>query len=467
MNAGTQGHCSCRGVKFSLRRCGGMIIGGMRFPRPYARLVLLPLLLACLVAPAAAADILKIVVDDVIHPISDEFIGRALDEARQKNDSAVLIELRTPGGLEESMRKIVNRIIASPVPVIIYVTPTGSRAASAGFFVLIAADVAVMAPGTNTGAAHPVTLGGERMDDVMKQKVANDAAAFIRSIAAKRGRNVAAAESGVLESKSFTDQEALRLRLIDMIAASEGAMLRDLNGTTVTRFNGSQQTLDLENRTIRVKEMTLRQKVLSFLMNPNIAFLLFSLGIFALWIELTNPGAVLPGVLGALAIVLAVIALNILPTRFAALALILLAFALFALEAFVTSHGVLGIGGAIALFIGGLMLVDGPIPELRVHWGTALGASIALALIAIFLMTMVVRTHRRKPSTGEIGMLGEIGTAETDIDPNGRVFVHGEIWFAASRTPVSKGQRVVVRGVQGLELQVEPAAGEEPPGREV
>jgi membrane-bound serine protease (ClpP class) len=413
------------------------------------------LLLVLSLAQSAQGGVVKIVVDDVIHAVSDEFIERAIAEARQNNDEALLIELRTPGGMEDAMRRIVNRILASPVPVIVYVSPSGSRAASAGFFILEAADVAAMAPGTNTGAAHPVTLGGEKMDDVMKQKVGNDAAALIRALAAKRGRNVAAADSAVLQSKSFSDQEALRLGLIDIVAASENALLRDLDGKTIRRFNGSTLKLELKGP-VRVLEMTTRQKVLSFIMNPNVAFLLFTLGIFFLWIEVNHPGAILPGVLGALAIVLAVIALNILPTRFAALALILLAFVLFALEAIYTSHGVLGVGGAIALFLGGLMLVEGPIPELRVHWGTALAASLGLAAIAVFLATLVVRSHRRRPTTGDAGMIGEIGTAETDLSPQGRVFVHGELWSAVATSPITKGDRVVVRAMRGLELEVEP-----------
>jgi membrane-bound serine protease (ClpP class) len=415
-------------------------------------------LVSLAVSHPLAADVLKIVVDDVIHAVADEFIGRALDEAQRNRDAAVLIELRTPGGMEDAMRSIVNRIIASPVPVIVYVAPSGSRAASAGFFIVEAADVAAMAPGTNTGAAHPVMMGGQPVDEVMKRKMANDAAALVRSVAAKRGRNVAAAESAVLQSRSFTEQEALRLHLIDIVAASEGALLRDLDGREVKRFNGSTTRLELKGSSVRLKEMTLRQKVLSFMMNPNVAFIFLTLGMLLLWIEVSNPGAILPGVLGALAIVLAVIALNILPTRFAAVALILLAFVLFALEAVFTSHGVLGAGGAVALFIGGLMLIDGPIPELRVHWATAGAASLALAGIAIFLMTMVVRTHRRKPTTGAAGMIGEIGTAETDLDLSGRVFVHGEIWWATSTRRAAKGDRVIVRALHDLELQVEPVS---------
>ena len=409
-------------------------------------------------APVLSADVLKIVVDDVIHAIADEHVQRALEEAQQRKDQVVLIELRTPGGMEDAMRSIVNRILSSPVPVIVYVSPSGSRAASAGFFVVLAADVAAMAPGTNTGAAHPVMMGGQEIDEVMSTKMANDAAAFIRSVAAKRGRNVAAAESAVLQSKSFTEQEALRLKLVDIVAASEGALLRDLDGREIARFNGKRQKLELRGATVRVREMTLRQKVLSFLMNPNVAFIFLSLGMLLLWIEVSNPGAILPGVLGALALVLAVIALNILPTRFAALALILLAFVLFALEAMVTSHGVLGVGGSVALFIGGLMLVDGPIPELRVHWATAGAVSLALSAIAIFLTTIVVKTHRRKPTTGDAGMVGEVGTAETDLTPEGRVFVHGELWSAVSTRPAARGERVAVRSVRDLKLEVEPVS---------
>jgi len=417
--------------------------------------------LAALVLLAAAgiasADILHVEVDGMIHPISDEYIGRAIDQAAANKSDAVLIELRTPGGLEPSMRRIVEKIIQSPVPVIVWVGPSGSRAASAGFFILESADVAAMAPGTNTGAAHPVVLGGEKLDDIMKMKMQNDAAAFIRSIAQRRGRNVKVAESGVREAKSFTEDEALAQKLIDVVAADVPSLLRWADGKTVKRFNGTSTVLHVANKPIVNYEMSLKQRVLSRIMDPNVAFILMSLGMLALWAEFNHPGAILPGVVGLIAILLAVFALNLLPTRYAAFALILVAFILFALEAKFTSYGVLGTGGVICMIIGAMLLVDGPIPEMRVHLLTAIAVSVPIGAIAIFLMTLVIRAHKNRVATGSEGMIGEIGVAQTPVSGDGKVFVHGELWNATARTSIAEGARVRVRSVDGLRVFVEPA----------
>src|SRR5207245_2285754 len=277
---------------------------------------ILPVLLASVVlvfsARSSSAEVLKIVVNDTIQPITDEYIGRALADAKAKGNQAVLIELSTPGGLLESTRDIINKILESPVPVIIYVTPAGSRAASAGFFILEAADVAAMAPGTNTGAAHPVILG-EKMDEVMKTKMENDAAAFMRTIATRRGRNVAVAESAVRQSKSFTEDEALQQRLIDIVAPNLTALLRAADGRRIRRYDGSLVTLHLAHQAIRSYDMSLKERLLSMLMDPNIAFLLFALGSLAIFAELNHPGAVVPGVVGVISILLALFALNLLP----------------------------------------------------------------------------------------------------------------------------------------------------------
>ena len=409
------------------------------------------------VAAAASADVVKLTVDDMIHPISDEFIGRGLDFAAAHRADAVLIELRTPGGLEQSMREIVQKILRSPVPVIVYVAPSGSRAASAGFFILESADIAAMAPGTNTGAAHPVNLGGEKMDDVMKAKVENDAAAFMRSIAERRSRNVAVAESAVRQSKSFTEQEALSQHLIDIIAADVPSLLKAIDGRTLRRFNGSTAVLHVAGKPIMPYEMTLKERLLSTIMDPNVAFILFALGGLALWAEFNHPGAVLPGVVGLIAILLSVFALNLLPTRFAAFALLLAAFVLFALEAKFATHGVLGIGGIIAMILGALFLVDGPIPEMRVHLLTALSVSIPLGVIAIFLMGLVLKARRNRVVTGTEGMIGEIGVARTQLGLEGKVFVHGEIWNAVAKAPLAEGVKVRVSAVNGLRLVVEAA----------
>jgi membrane-bound serine protease (ClpP class) len=411
---------------------------------------------------AGSAEVLKIVVDDTIHPITDEYVGRALEEAQREKDQAVLIEINTPGGLLDSTRNIIEKIVASPVPVIIYVTPSGSRAASAGFFILEAADVAAMAPGTNTGAAHPVSLGGGKMDDVMKQKVENDSAALMRSVVSKRGRNVEVAESAVRESKSFTDQEALSQKLIDYIAPTEEDLLKQVASKPIKRFNGQTVTLELAGQTIRPYGMTLKQHILAFLMDPNIAFILLAIGALALYAEFNHPGAVVPGTVGVVFILLAAFALNLLPTRFAALALIVGAFVLFALEAKFVSHGVLTIGGIVLLTLGGLLLVDAPIPEMRVHLSTALAVSIPLGTITAFLMSIAMRARRNKVVTGIQGLIGEVGVTRSALTPEGKVFVHGELWDAMASAGVPAGTKVVVRSVEGLRLSVEPVAEREP-----
>lgn len=414
-------------------------------------------------AAFCSADVLKIEVNDVIQPVTVEYIGRAFDAAASNHDQAVLIEMNTPGGLLDSTRKIIEKIESSPVPVIVYVTPTGSRAGSAGIFILEAADVAAMAPGTNAGAAHPVLLFGPiaaKPDDEMNRKIENDTAALMRSIASKRGRNVELAESAVRESKSFTEQEALDKKLIEYIAPSEQDLFRQLNGKTFKRFNGTTVTLNLVGEPVRDYGMTLKQRILSYLMDPNIAFVLLAIGALALYAEFNHPGAVIPGTVGVVFILLAAFALNLMPVRFAAIAMIIGAFALFAAEAKFASHGVLTTGGIVLLTLGGLFLVDAPIPEMRVHILTALAVSVPLGLITAFLMSIAVRARRNKIVTGEQGLIGEIGIAQTALAPAGKVFVHGELWDAVASVSVSAGERVVVRQVDGLTVRVEPVAAE-------
>src|SRR5882762_2276720 len=413
----------------------------------------------------APAQVLRVVVNDTIQPITEEYIARALDQAQRKHDQAVLIAINTPGGLVDSTRKIIEKITASPIPVIIYVTPSGSRAASAGFFVLEAADVAAMAPGTNTGAAHPVVLGGGKMDDVMKEKMENDAAALMRSVVAKRGRNVEVAESTVRSSKSFTEQEALSQHLIEYVASSEEDLFRQIEGKSFKRFNGETAALHLTGRPVTPFDMTLKEHILAYLMDPNIAFILLAVGALALYTEFNHPGAVIPGTVGIVFILLAVFALNLLPTRFAALVLIIAAFALFAMEAKFATHGVLTMGGIALLTLGGLLLVDSPIPEMRVHLLTALAVSIPLGIITAFLMTIAIRARRNKVVTGAEGLVGETGITQSGLSPSGKVFVHGELWDAVSSSEVPAGRLVVVRRVDGLTLQVDPLPAIQPPPR--
>jgi membrane-bound serine protease (ClpP class) len=400
---------------------------------------------------------LKIVVNDSIHPITDEYIGRAIAEAERNKDQALLIEINTPGGLLESTRDIIEKILASTVPIIIYVTPSGSRAASAGFFILESADVAAMAPGTNTGAAHPVTLGGGKMDDTMKEKIENDSAALLRSVVAKRGRNVEIAETAVRQSKSFTDQEALSQKLIDYVAPSEDDLFKQLQGKQVKRFSGETITLNLVGEPVRPFGMTLKQHILAYLMDPNVAFILLAVGALALYAEFNHPGAVVPGTVGIVFILVAIFALNLLPTRFAAVVLIFASFILFALEAKFAAHGVLAIGGIVTLTLGGLLLVDAPIPEMRVHLLTALAVSIPLGIITVFLMSIALKARANKVVTGVQGLIGEIGLTQSALSPQGKVFIHGELWDAIASADVPAGQRVVVRQVKGLQLSVDPA----------
>src|SRR6266705_2900707 len=418
--------------------------------------------LLCVLPSPASAEVLKIVVNDTIHPITDEYIGRALAEAQRNKDRALLIELNTPGGLLESTRNIIEKITSAPVPVIIYVAPGGSRAASAGFFILESADVAAMAPGTNTGAAHPVTIGGGKMDDVMKEKLENDAAAVMLSVVSKRGRNVEIAETTVRQSKSFTEQEALSQKLIDYIAPSEEDLFKQMQGKPVKRFNGRTETLTLVGEPVRNFDMTLKQRILAFIMDPNIAFILLAIGALALYAEFNHPGAVVPGTVGVVFILLAIFALNLLPTRFAALVLILASFALFALEAKFMTHGVLAIGGIVTMVLGALLLVDAPIPEMRVHLGTALAVSIPLGAITATIMGLALKARRNKVVTGAQGLVGEIGVAQTPLSPAGKVFIHGELWDAVSSAHIAACQRGLGRRVYGLQMEVEPVLQRSP-----
>jgi len=406
-----------------------------------------------------SAEILKVVVDDTIQPISQEYIGRAIDEAARRKAQAVLIEMNTPGGMVSSTRGIIEKISTSAVPVIVYVTPTGGHAGSAGIFILESADIAAMAPGTAAGAAHPVVLVGPvqlKPDDEMNRKIENDAAALIRSVASKRGRNIQAAEGAVRESKSFTEQEALSQHLIDYVASSTEDLFRQMKGKPFKRFNGETATLDLEGQPILPFNMTLKERILDALMEPDLAFLLLAIGALALYIEFNHPGAVIPGTVGAVFILVAAFALNLLPTRFAALGLILGAFALFAAEAKFASHGVLTVGGIVLLTLGGLLLIDSPIPEMRVHLATALAVSIPLGIITAFLMSIALKARRNKVVTGEQGLVGETGVAQTALSPQGKVFVHGELWDALASSHLPIGAMVVVRRVDSLTLYVDP-----------
>ncbi len=420
---------------------------------------LLALLLSPL--PAAAPVVIRLELEGVVHAITAEYVERGLRDAAARNAEAVLLRLDTPGGLDSAMRRTVERIINSPLPVIAWVGPSGSRAASAGFLILLSADVAAMAPGTATGAAHPVLIGG-KMDELMKQKVEQDAAAYLRSIAAKRGRNAQLAEKGVLESKSFTETEALQNNLIDLIAGSPRELFEKLEGKTIKRFDGRTVRLRLAGATIVDFEPTVRYRFLRHIIDPNVAFVLLALGALGLYVEFTHPGLILPGVFGALLLLLGMFALSLLPINWIGALLIVLAFLFFVLEAKFMSHGVLTVGGILAMILGALFLVDTPIPEMRVKLLTALSVAVPLGLITVFLVRLAIKAWKGKVTTGDAGLLDMIGTAQTDLSPEGKIYVHGEIWNAVSSAPVPRGARVRVRAIEGLRLRVDPD-GSAPP----
>jgi len=400
--------------------------------------------------------VVEINLDDIIEPVTAEYVERGIQLANQEHAAAILLELSTPGGLESSMRDIIRDIISSKVPVIAYVSPSGSRAASAGFFVLLSADVAAMAPGTETGAAHPVVMGNADIGKTMEAKIENDAAAYIRSIAGKRGRNVQLAEEGVRSSKSFTEKEALDNHLIDLIANSPRDLLKSLDGRTVTRFDGGSTVLHLNSARLEAYRMTARERFLARIADPNIAFILGVIGALCLYFEFTHPGMVLPGVTGALAIVLALYAFHLLPINYTGVALILLALVLFALEVKANSHGVLVAGGIIAMVVGALILVQSPLPGAQIHLSTALSVTLPVAVISVVLVRLAWLARRNKAITGQQGLIDQVGVARTDLAPEGQVFVHGEIWEArAAAEPLPSGARVRVRDVQGLKLMVE------------
>jgi membrane-bound serine protease (ClpP class) len=416
---------------------------------------LLPVV-AMLSAGAALAEsrVVAVTFDGVIHPITVEIVGRVLAQAEREDARLVLIRLNTPGGLLDSTRQLVEKIVASPTPVAAYVTPSGGRAASAGFFILQAADIAAMAPGTNTGAASPVLLGG-KMDPVMRRKAESDASAALRTVVQKRARNSELAEKAVLEAKAFTEKEALENNLIELIAASEKDLLEKLNGREITRFNGKKQTLRLAAAQVVEYKKTTREALISSIADPNIAFILLVIGALGIYVEFSSPGLIAPGVAGAIALLLGLSALSVLPINWVGVALLVLAVTLFVLEAKFASHGILGAGGAVAMMLGALLLVEGP-PEIRIRLGTAIAVTLPFAAITIFLVALVMRARSNKVVSGPEGMIGELGSAYTALSPAGKVFIHGEYWDAISSMPVEAGARVQVTAVDGLTVQVEP-----------
>ena len=411
-----------------------------------------------LVTSTAQSEILKVKIDGIIDPITSEFITGAIGQAGQDKVEFLLIELSTPGGLGVSMQEIIQEILNSEIPIVCYVEPKGARAASAGFFVLLSADVAAMAPGTNTGAAHPVFPFGMENEKLL-EKVTNDALASLRAIVKQRKRNYELAEKGVLESKSYTAREALEGGLIDLISENEEELLKELHGREITRFSGEIQKISTEGQQVKLLEMTLRQKILSTIADPNLALILGVVGLLGLYLEFTSPGLLVPGVLGGICLLLSLLGFSLLPISLVGVLLIVLALGLFIAELKVQGFGLFGIGGIVAMTFGLLLLIDAPNPEVRIHKGVAFAVAISFGIIMVFLLRLVIRSHMAKVITGTGSLEGVIGKARTQIDQEGgKVFIKGEWWEAVCEEPVAAGSKVRVLGAKDLVLNVEPCS---------
>jgi membrane-bound serine protease (ClpP class) len=420
------------------------------------------LLLVTVLASDGRAVVYLGEVEGVISPVTVEYVGACIDKADKSGAALLILREDTPGGLMDSMEKIDQKIFAAKTPVVVYVGPSGARAASAGFYILLASDVAVMAPGTHTGAAHPVSAfpsgQEEKKDDTMFRKAESDAAADIRSNAEKRGRNVQLAEEAVRESRSFTEKEALEGKLIDYVCSSPEEIVKTLDGKKIKRFTGEEVVLDLKNQTIEKIPMTIPRKILSAVAHPHLALLLFLLGVLGIYVEVTHPGLIFPGVVGVISILLAFYAFALLPVNYTGLLLILLAIGMFILEVKVTSYGLLTVGGIVSMIFGCLMLFSGAPPELRVSLYFVVPVAVAVGVIMTVLLGLVVASRRFKVATGSEGIVGEIGKAVTAIHQEGKVFVHGEYWNAYSEQPVPEGKKIkVLKATKDLKLVVEEA----------
>jgi len=423
---------------------------------------------AALLLPKATADehsasplILRLQIDRVVEPVLATYVDEGLADAAKRQASLVLITMDTPGGLSSSMEDIIQHILVSSVPVAVFVSPTGARGASAGFYILLSADIAAMAPATHTGAATPVlSIGGYQIqvDETMHKKIVNDALAFLRSYTERRGRNPALAETAVTEAKAFTEKEALDGKLIDLIATSPEDLVRQLDGRTITRFDGAKTTLALKNASITPFELSARQSFLARIVEPDVFFVLLLVGVLGLYTEFTHPGMIAPGVIGGICAVLALYAMHLLPVNIAGVLLILLALALFILEAKFASHGVLAVGGIVAMMLGAMFLIRSPLTAGGVSLGVALAATLPFALITVFLMRLVLSSRSWKSSTGKEELIGEEGVSISSLaaGQEGMIRIHGELWQAVSPRAVAEGKPVRVRSVEGLKLHVEP-----------
>jgi membrane-bound serine protease (ClpP class) len=418
------------------------------------RLLVGAALVVAMATPAGAATVSTLQLDGVISPVAVRLVQLAIERARSDGAVALVIQLDTPGGLERSMRSIVRDLLNAPIPVIVYVSPTGARAASAGAFVTLAAHIAAMAPATNIGAAHPVLAGGGQVDKESMKKIENDAAAFIRSVARERGRNADWAEKAVRQSVSATEREALKLNIVDLVAESLPDLLTRIDGRQVRTSVGAV-TLATRSATVKTIDVGWRDRLLNLITDPNIAYILLMLGMLGLFFELANPGVIVPGIIGGISLILAFFAFQSLPLNYAGLLLILFGLVLLVAEIKVVSHGVLTIGGVIAIVLGSVMLLDTPEMPLRVSWRVILPVVAATAGIVVFAVSAGIRAQMRRPATGSEGLVGEVGIARTALDPEGQVFVRGELWRAvADSAGIAEGERVRVVGVQSLTLRV-------------
>lgn len=418
-------------------------------------------------ASAPETTVLELRIDGAVEPVLATYIDEGLADAARRNASLVLITMDTPGGLDSSMRDIIQHILTSQVPVAVYVAPAGARGASAGFFILLSADIAAMAPGTGTGAASPVVaIGGWTLavDETMRKKIMNDATAFLRSVTEKRGRNPALAETAVTEAKAFSDREALDGKLIDVVAATPEELLHRLDGRTITRFDGTNVTLSLANPVRTTFELSARQRFLARIVQPDVLFVMLILGMLGLYTEFTHPGMVAPGVIGGICMVLALYAIHILPVNFAGVLLILLALALFILEAKIASHGVLALGGVVAMFLGAIFLIRSPLTGGGVSAGIALSVTVPFAILTVVLTRLVMRSRKWKPATGTEELIGLTGVVQSAIPGavagarnEGMIRIHGELWRATAAQAIPAGQAVRVTRVEGLTLHVSPA----------
>ena len=405
---------------------------------------------------AQSSKVDVVTIDGIIDPVDAEFLTKTIRNATSAGAECLIIQLDTPGGLDLAMRSIIKEMMRADIPVIVYVSPGGARAASAGALITIAAHIAAMAPGTNIGAATPVALGGGKMEDDMAAKVKNDAAAYAESLATKRNRNKEWAIKAVRESVSITENEALKIKVIDLIAANINDLLSQIDGREVTTEAGVK-TLDTKNSTVNYIEMGLREKILNTLSNPNIAYILFLVGLLGLYFELSNPGAIFPGIVGGICLILAFFAFQTLPINYAGILLIILAVILFILEIKVTSFGMLTVGGIITLTLGSLMLFDSPLPFMRVSYDVLIPVVVITSACFILVISLAIRAYSKKPATGKEGLVGEIGISKSSIDPSGKVFIHGEYWDAISDEAIPEETRVQVTEVNNIELKVKKA----------